>query len=524
MRANVLSLLLRMRYKLMWAQVRLRNGKIILFVAGYLLAALILMLLGLGGIGAGFAAIRTGQAEFVARIVLGGFFGYAMLTSVLQGFGMNKIFAADALRRLPLTAMERLTARQFIGVLEPLWLFAAALYLGVAFGFSAVGVTALWLAVPAALLLVAANYLLARLVLEVVDRLLAARSGALILVILLWSAAFAPSILGRSFFRNPSLREAAFTVLQFTPPFSAAAVMAGTDALLQIAKLIAWVAMLTAGLFSLERFPVPTRTVAGGEAAWNTFYDRVATLFPGVWAPLVGKTLRYYLRNPRVRLGLMMTLPMLGFIVLGRTRLANTADPQIIFVHALFASCILGVLVTSYLDVNLFGYEGSGFRRYLLAPVPPIVVLRIVNVTSLLIGAALIPIGLVAWTILSPYPADWRMLVMLMSSALFGLFFFRALALWASLLAPRRADYYQTFGYNISVGGRIVVMSSVVVGLMIPSVFQKMNFSAVLLAYWWVAPLLVPLAAALFFGSVQAGAVFFTARRERLLAVMEGHT
>ena len=523
MRPNILLLLLRMRYKLMWAQVRLRNGKIILFIAGYLLAVLIFLLLGLGGLGAGFAAIRTGRAEIVARIVLGGFFGYAMLMSVLLGFGMNKIFAADALRRLPLTSVERLTARQFIGVLEPLWLFAAALYLGVAFGFSALGVTALWLAVPAALLLVAANYLLARLVLEVVDRLFAARTGALLLVILVWSAAFAPSVLGPAFFRNASLREAAFDVLRLTPPFSAAAVMAGTGALLPIAKLFAWFAALTAGLFFMERFPAPARTVAGGEAAWNTFYDRVAMLFPGVWAPLVGKTLRYYLRNPRVRLGLVITLPMLGFIVFGRTRVANTADPQIVFVHALFASCILGVLVTSYLDVNLFGYEGSGFRRYLLAPVPPIVVLRIMNVTSLLIGAALIPIGLVAWTIFSPYPADWRVLVMLTSGAVFGLFFFRALALWASLLAPRRADYYQTFGYNVSIGGRIVVMSSVVVGLMIPSLFQRMNFSAILLAYWWAAPLLVPVAAALFFGSLQAGAVFFTARRERLLGVMEGH-
>src|ERR1041385_3554327 len=125
--------LLGMRYKLMWAQVRLRNGKIVLFLVGCLPAALLIpRLLAGGGIGAAVAAIQSGRAEFVARLLLGIFFAEALLISLLLGFGMNKIYSDEALRRFPLTAVERLAGRQFIGVLEPLWLLALAFYIGVA--------------------------------------------------------------------------------------------------------------------------------------------------------------------------------------------------------------------------------------------------------------------------------------------------------------------------------------------------------------------------------------------------------
>ena len=49
MRFSVLLTLLRMRYRLLWAQVRLRQGKIVLFIVGYSLVVLIGMLLARAG-------------------------------------------------------------------------------------------------------------------------------------------------------------------------------------------------------------------------------------------------------------------------------------------------------------------------------------------------------------------------------------------------------------------------------------------------------------------------------------------
>ena len=60
---ELIGTLVRLRYKLMWAKTRSRNGKIALFITGYLLFALVAALLAAGGLGAGIVAIRSGQAE-----------------------------------------------------------------------------------------------------------------------------------------------------------------------------------------------------------------------------------------------------------------------------------------------------------------------------------------------------------------------------------------------------------------------------------------------------------------------------
>jgi len=64
--------LIRLRYQLMWAKTRSRNGKIALFVIGYLLFVMVAGLVGLGGVGAGIAAIQTRRAEAMAQVVLSG--------------------------------------------------------------------------------------------------------------------------------------------------------------------------------------------------------------------------------------------------------------------------------------------------------------------------------------------------------------------------------------------------------------------------------------------------------------------
>ena len=64
--------LLSLRYRLLWAHVRSRKGKTVLFLVAYLLACLIGVLLTMGGFGAAMASIRLGKAELVARIALGG--------------------------------------------------------------------------------------------------------------------------------------------------------------------------------------------------------------------------------------------------------------------------------------------------------------------------------------------------------------------------------------------------------------------------------------------------------------------
>src|ERR1022692_4349380 len=102
MNFQLIGILIRLRYKLLWAKTRSRNGKIALFMAGYLLLVLALVLFTAGGFGAAARAMRSGKGEMVTQAVLSGLFFQALMTTLMLGFGMNAIFTDTELRRYPL--------------------------------------------------------------------------------------------------------------------------------------------------------------------------------------------------------------------------------------------------------------------------------------------------------------------------------------------------------------------------------------------------------------------------------------
>lgn len=141
---SLIGILIRLRYKLLWARTRSRSGKIALFLAGYVLLAMLLPLLAMGGIGVGMRAIRSGRGALVGGIALSGIYLQALLASVLLGFGMAAIFSETELRRFPLRERERRFARHFIGLADPFWSLFLALNLGVALGLYLMGDGAFW--------------------------------------------------------------------------------------------------------------------------------------------------------------------------------------------------------------------------------------------------------------------------------------------------------------------------------------------------------------------------------------------
>src|ERR1039457_5966487 len=119
MNFQLIGVLIRLRYKLLWAKTRTRNGKIALFFAGYLLLAMVAMLLSLGGVGAGMTAIRSGKAMLVAGALLGGIYAQAIVASVVLGFGMPPFFPEPELPPSPGRALDPPPPRHFIGIVDP---------------------------------------------------------------------------------------------------------------------------------------------------------------------------------------------------------------------------------------------------------------------------------------------------------------------------------------------------------------------------------------------------------------------
>src|SRR5580658_2629979 len=98
MNRELIGHLIGLRYKLMWAKTRSRNGRIALFVVGYLLFVLVAALIAAGGVGTGVVAIKSGQAGMVARILLSGIYTSALMWTLLLGFGINAVFSETELR------------------------------------------------------------------------------------------------------------------------------------------------------------------------------------------------------------------------------------------------------------------------------------------------------------------------------------------------------------------------------------------------------------------------------------------
>ncbi len=523
MNLELIGNLVRLRYKLLWAKTRTRNGKIALFFSGYLLLVMVLFLLSLGGFSAGVTFVRSGKGTLVAAAVLTGIGLQGLLSTVVLGFGISTIFADTELRRYPIKARERRLVRHLIGILDPFWFLFLALELGLAFGLYLFGAGSFWMGLIAVILFFIANYLAARLLALLVDRLVARKGGSIVLLASVISLGFLPSLLQPVLHKNSPVVVAAAHIFHYTPPYVAAVAMTHFDlsAVSGIAVLLAWLLALAAALVAIERRPPKIRAAQATSVSWNSPFDRLGALFPERYAPLVAHWLRFYFRNNRFRTIYPLALPLAAFLLFF---FGKQAGPHSTFPASLSAFLILGCIGTAQFAVNQFGYVSGGFRRFLLLPTDPAAAFRAGSFTFMMLSAVLIPVAALLWCLFAPAPFDARALVMLVGASVFSLFFFHALGLWTSLLAPRRGNYATAFGNDLSFAANVVVIAGMLIMLFAPRLLAKPWPAAVSPAFWWTTPSAAALAAAFYFVSLRTTTTVFRVRREQLLAIVEGRS
>jgi hypothetical protein len=520
MNHRTIAELIRLRYKLLWARTRTRNGRIALFFVGYLLFVLVAVLLGAGGLSAAMLAVRSGKAETVAQIVLGSLFFQALMATVIMGFGMNATFSETELRRYPVSALERRLTRHLIAMVDPFWFLVAALEVGLVAGLYALGGGSLGLGLIAVVLLFVSNYLFARVFGLVVDRAMQSKTGAGVVMLLVIATLIGIGQLPLLLRRSPWLADAALCALHFTPPFGAAAAMTrgGMQAASGLMIIVWWLLGLGAALVALERRPPGRQKVEKAAMSFDSPYDRVAAWFGSENAPLIAHWWRFYARNSRFRVLTLLSLPLVGFL----TYNFGSHKSSGLFVAALGTFPILTFLGPSRFTVNQFGYVGGAFRRYLLLPTDPAASLRAGNFASMLIGVPLIPLAALGWAVLAPVPFDVRMLFMLVAASVTGLLVFHALGLWATLFGPRRGNYNQSLGNDLSLVGNLVVMGGIFTFLFTPQILARAAPALVAPENWWIGLFPVAAAASFYFTSLRATSELFRRRHEQLMAVVEG--
>jgi hypothetical protein len=215
----------------------------------------------------------------------------------------------------------------------------------------------------------------------------------------------------------------------------------------------------------------------------------------------------------------MLSLPLIGFLTY---QIGSQMRGGSFFLAALGTFPAATFLGVARITVNQFGYSGGGFRRYFLLPFDPAAALRAGSYASLLLGGLAIPVLLAAWLAISPQRTNPAMLIMLACSSLTGLFLFHAAALWVSIYNPRKGNYQAALGNDLSLGGNVLLIGSMMLSLLLPRLLFKAWPAPFEPANWWMTAPLVLVAVALYVLSLKAAGPLFAARRERLLAIVEG--
>ncbi|MCC6857705.1 MAG: hypothetical protein IT158_04045, partial [Bryobacterales bacterium] len=272
-----------------------------------------------------------------------------------------------------------------------------------------------------------------------------------------------------------------------------------------------------AAIAGVERLPAPSRVVAGAPAEWDGPCERLAARW-GSAAPLVSKTLKYYWRTKRGRFGLLVNGPVLPFLLLMMA--PDRRAPLLHFFIGVGLMAVAGFAATFAVAINSFGFDGPGFRRYFLLPVPAAAVIRAASLVPLAIGALALPVVFAACLLLARVPVDARMAAMLAANGVGGLCFFHALALWTSILAPSRTDGEVRFGNDYSLAANLAGNGGLLAGLF-GSQFLGLAAGARVLQFWWVAPVFMTAAAAFYLITLRAAPAVLLRRREQILAVVE---
>ncbi len=517
----MLITLLKLRYKLIWAQVRTSTGRIGLLLLVYILVMAGGAVSAIGGFGAALAGIKTGQSEEIARAMLTGLLVSGVTTSLFFGMGPRSAFSDRVLRRYPLSSLDRLLIRYLLGIIDPIWAIIGASALGLAAGLALLGQGSWFWGLASALIFVAVSYLFALFLLSLLDRALETKAGAATLGII-GLALISFSGLGIGWLVETKGSQVLVWMNEITGylPSGLAAVIMTSGGLWRVVSsmlgLIVWAISLAALVRMVESIPVFTRS-AGREAInWDNSYDRLATWLGGRYAPLVSKSLRYHLRSQRVRFGLA-TAPLITLVGKLMSR-GNLRASEFYFTLAFFVVLGSG---TSSVSLNHFGADEKGIVRYGLIPASFAAPVRAGSTVSMLLGFLLIAPSILLWMLVTDVSIDWRMIAMLWGSGLTGLFIFEGMGMLTTILSPKRASFSSILGNPLSVGANLVVMVLMLAIFAVAFALMQLELDEVL-AFWWVPGVCAAVALVFYLISWRVSGPLAAGRRERLFKEIAG--
>lgn len=521
---RVFSALVRLRYKLMWAQVRTDSGKIALFFGLYLLIGVFAIFMALGGLGGALAAVELGRGEMVARLMLTGLMMNGIGLSLLFGLGPSEAFTEGSLRRYPLDSQERFVIRHFIGLLDPVWLLLIAGIIGLVFGFIWFGGESVLTGIPALVLFILANYLLTVTLLTVIGLLMQTRRGATLLgALMILLLSFGPlAISSLTAGTRDRMWQVVDLCLRILPPGAAASMITGQD-LLKVAGgaglLILWCVSMFILLRTIEKKPRVSEPGRAGAIVWDNLYDQIAGIFGSRYRPMVSRSLRYHLRCNIIRFSLIsspLVILMLRYLIPGYGEKSHLSMSIAVFF-------ILSSANGAAMMLNLFGYDGAGIRRFAVLPIRFADALKAASLASLILRGIAFLVAFTLWVIIYRNRSlTWQAVLIVLTVSVAGMIMFNGLGLWVSIFAPKRGDFEAMWNNRLSLGANIVVIGGAIIPFWVMITVMERIPPETLSRLWWAPALFLVLCVGFYGFSLKFIDIPLRSRKEKLINLLSG--
>ena len=490
-----------LRYRLLWSRARTNRGRATLAILAYVLLMGSAVLQAAGGFALASLAASIARSREVATVVFSTLGMIAAAAAFGLGLGTQRVFSDERLRRFPLTRMQRFVAQFVIGVLEPLWITISAAAFGLALGFHAAGVQALGSALGASALFVVVFYFLVSGAVAIAERWMRNAPGAIsmsvIAVLFAGLIVAGLAVAGRGA-QYPIARWLESAV-PFLPGSLAATLMTQPDGPARIQSvlgLFGWAVLGAALLSAASRRE--TRTRSGARLPMDGVYRLLARLAGRVQDPQLDKALRYHWRCSRLRLNAILAVPLIPAMTVITGHHSGDAGGYFVGVSLLFLS---GLLSTSAVTLNQFGYDGTGVLRYALLPQQPEDALRAGMRASILIGGCVAAAALTLWLLLFGSRVGMRLSLAAVLAAAGGIPAFAALGMWVSVFAPRRASMKGLVGSPLSGAGVLIQGGAIMAASIVAFLLSEWVPLAAAERFWWLTALLPVGGTFLYWGS-----------------------
>ena len=389
-----------------------------------------------------------------ALITLG---GICIGNATLLGIGVFPRFSDAQLRRYPMSSSARFAARQILSVADPLWVCLGLVILGGALLLGAPLIPASIAAVAfATICYIFATLLGAWSELFSRSRLGVALPAIAITLFLVLSA----TVAGRFDPLDEASRTLVLEIAEWTPVGPTTALLANASGHLSplpLTKLIAWIAFGILLLWHAESAaPFSRRSISPDRRSIIKPIDRIAATV-GLSLPLAAKVLRYHFRSSRFWVGYLTSQPALMLPVFAQRTNQDSGEQTAV---AMGLITFVGFASTAYLSLNMFGFDGPGFRRYFLAPISNEEVVRSCSGVPILLGTPPVLLATICYLGLLGRLTEPGLFFLLVGLGMAGLFVLMSIALVTSVLWPEPSPLHSPFRSRVPLPSLLCVTAT----------------------------------------------------------------